>query len=183
MNISIKKTLRNSLLVMLCFGWSTMALAKPEPEACLELGALAYDNWTTTAGGGSGMPAGETEKDYLRCKSCHGWDRLGMKGGYVRRTRTATRPNAGYGDNDTTSRDIAPGMGDYYHIRADEVLHDGTGRSYEDGSGSWVFLDANSTPEDKAAYSAGYTLGNQHPDFSTTGVNAGDIVLTQEQVS
>lgn len=182
MKAGIKSNLLVSLVLLLCLGWSAIALAKPEPEACLQLGAMAYDNWTTIDGGGSGMPAGETEKDYLRCKSCHGWDRLGMKGGYVRRTRTATRPNAGLGDTDTTSRDIAPGMGDYYHIRVDEVLHAGTGRSYEDGSGSWVVLDANSTPEDKVAYSTGFTLGNQHPDFSTTGANAGDIVLTQDQV-
>ncbi|MBT8076920.1 MAG: hypothetical protein KJN61_10645 [Gammaproteobacteria bacterium] len=178
----IRLVLQLAAVMLLYVGWSATAAAKPEPEACLELGALAYDDWTKTAAGGSGMPAGESERDYLRCKSCHGWDRLGMNGGYVRRTRTATRPNAGYGDTDTTSRDIAPGMGDYYHIRADEVLHTGTGRSYEDGSGSWVFLDGSSTADDKVAYAAGYTLGNQHPDFSTTGANAGDIVLTQDQV-
>ena len=182
MNNRLKTTSWMLLTLLLCLGWSTSALAKPEEGACLELGALAYDNWTKTDAGGSGMPAGESEKDYLRCKSCHGWDRLGMNGGYVRRTRTAERPNAGLGDADTTSRDIAPGMGNFYHIKAEEVLHAGTGRAFEDGSGSWVVLDADSSAADKAAYSAGYTLGNQHPDFSTTGVNANDIVLTQDQV-
>ena len=103
---------------LLCLAWNANIRAKDDASACVELGALAYDNWTSTDAGGSGMPSGETLKDYVRCKSCHGWDRLGMKGGYVRRTRTAERPNAGYGDTDTTSRDIAPGMGDYYHIRA-----------------------------------------------------------------
>lgn len=165
------------LIPLLCLGLSTATWAKPEPDACIELGALAYDNWTSTDGGGSGLPAGESEKDYLRCKSCHGWDRLGMKGGYVRRTRTAERPNAGLGDPDTTSRDIAPGLGDYYHIRDHEVLHTGVGRSFEDGSGSWVELS-----QDPVAHATGYTLGNQHPDFSTTGANAGDTVLTQDQV-
>ena len=165
------------LIPLLCLGWSTATWAKPEPEACITLGALAYDNWTSTDGGGSGMPAGETEKDYLRCKSCHGWDRLGLYGGYVRRTRTAERPNAGLGDSNTVSRLIAPGLGNFYHINAEQILHTGTGRAFEDGSGSWVELSV-----DPVAHAAGFSLGNLHPDFSTTGANAGDIVLTQDQL-
>ena len=94
-------------------------------EACIELGALAYDNWTAIDGGGSGLPAGESNVDYLRCKSCHGWDRLGEFGGYVRRTRTADRPNAGLGDLNDASRYIAPGLGSFFHIDADQVLHEG----------------------------------------------------------
>jgi len=174
----IRYLLVPALGLMLCAG----ALAKPEPDACIELGALAYDDWTSIDGGGSGMPAGETVKDYLRCKSCHGWDRLGLNGGYVRRTRTADRPNAGLGDIDRRSRDIAPGMGDYYHITAAEVLHESIGRAFEDGSGSWVTLGQNPTADDVAAHAQGYTLGNQHPDFSSAGANAGDTVLTQDQV-
>jgi hypothetical protein len=177
-----KSILWSLLIPLLCLGWSTATWAKPEPEACIALGALAYDNWTSTDGGGSGMPAGETEKDYLRCKSCHGWDRLGEFGGYVRRTRTADRPNAGLGDLNTASRFIAPGLGNFYHINAEHILHTGTGRAFEDGSGSWVPLDDNPTPENVAAHAGGYTLGNLHPDFSTTGANAGDIVLTQDQL-
>jgi hypothetical protein len=165
------------LIPLLYLGWSTAAQAKPEPEACITLGALAYDNWTSTDGGGSGMPAGEAEKDYLRCKSCHGWDRLGIYGGYVRRTRTAERPNAGLGDSNTVSRLIAPGLGNYYHINSEQILHTGTGRAFEDGSGSWVELSV-----DPVAHAAGFSLGNLHPDFSTTGANAGDIVLTQDQL-
>jgi hypothetical protein len=162
---------------------SPPALAKPEPDACLALGALAWDNWTAIDAGGSGLPVGETNVEYLRCKSCHGWDRLGQNGGYVRRPRTAEQPNAGFGDLDRSSRDIAPGMGDYYHVRAAGVLHEGTGRRYEDGSGSWSELNYyTATVEDKAAHAAGYTLGNQHPDFSPNGVNGNDIVLTQDQV-
>ena len=169
-------------IILTGLGCSPPAAAKPAPGACVELGALAWNDWTSVDGGGSGEPRAEPYLDYVRCKSCHGWDRRGIKGGYVRRTRTAERPNAGLGDSDRTSRDIAPGMGDYYHIRDHEVLHAGTGRAYEDGSGSWVELGDNPTPADKAAYAAGYTLGNQHPDFSTSGVNGDDIVLTQEQV-
>ena len=171
-----------SWLAIVTLFMSPPVFAKPEPDACLELGALAYDDWTSTDGGGSGLPAGESNVEYLRCKSCHGWDRLGENGGYVRRPRREYQPNAGLGDVVPATRDIAPGMGDYYHVRAAEILHEGTGRRYEDGSGSWVVLGRDATVEDKAAHAAGYTLGNQHPDFSTTGANAGDIVLTQDQV-
>jgi len=166
---------------MLCLVAVT-AQAKPEPEACIELGALAYDDWTSIDGGGGGLPAGESNVDYLRCKSCHGWDRLGEFGGYVRRTRTADRPNAGLGDLNDVSRYIAPGLGSFFHINVEQVLHEGTGRSFEDGSGSWVPLEPNPTPQNVAAHAEGFTLGNLHPDFSTTGANAGDIVLTQDQV-
>jgi cytochrome c2 len=182
MKHSISKAVAWRFIPCLCLAWTTAAAAKPEPGECVELGALAYDNWTATDAGGSGLPAGEPEKDYIRCKSCHGWDRRGLNGGYVRRTRTAERPNAGLGDTDRSSRDIAPGMGDFYHVRAEGILHAGNGRSYADGSGSWVPLSADSTPAEKAAHAAGYTLGNQHPDFSATGANAGDIVPTQEQI-
>lgn len=177
MNYKSTSIERILIATLLCLAWSASGWAKDDASACVELGALAYDDWTSTDAGGSGMPSGETFKDYVRCKSCHGWDRLGLNGGYVRRTRTAERPNAGYGDIDKTSRDIAPGMGDYYHIRSWEVLHAGIGRAYEDGSGSWV-----DPALDPVAHTAGFTLGNQHPDFSTTGVNAGDKLPTQEQV-
>ena len=177
MNTHIRLVVLILIMSLGCLVWCPVGWAKDDATPCIELGALAYDDWTSTDGGGSGLPAAEPYKDYVRCKSCHGWDRLGLKGGYVRRTRTAERPNAGYGDTDKTSRDIAPGMGDYYHIRASEVLHAGIGRAYGDGSGSWVPLDV-----DPVAHAAGYTLGNQHPDFSTTGVNAADKLPTQEQV-
>jgi hypothetical protein len=182
MNGETKLKLWMLFIPVLFLVWSTGGLAKPEPDVCMELGALAWDDWTKADAGGSGLPAGEPLRDYVRCTSCHGWDRLGIDGSYVRRTRTAERPNAGLGDTDTTSRNIAPGLGNFYHVSTDEVLHSGIGRSFEDGSGSWVFLDADSTTADKVAHAAGFTFGNQHPDFSIQGANAGDIVLTQDQV-
>lgn len=58
------------------------------------VGGLAWDNWTKTDAGGTGsLPSGAVNKDFVRCKSCHGWDGKGLAGGYVRRTATATRPN------------------------------------------------------------------------------------------
>jgi mono/diheme cytochrome c family protein len=176
--VNNKLNLLSLLTTLLCIAWSTSCWARDDASECVELGALAYNDWTSVDAGGSGAPVGEPYKDYVRCKSCHGWDRLGLNGGYVRRTRTAERPNAGYGDIDNTSRDIAPGMGDYYHIRAAEVLHEGIGRAYADGSGSWVPLAVDPT-----AHATGFTLGNQHPDFSLFGINAADKIPTMEQVN
>jgi hypothetical protein len=154
-----------------------LALAQDEPSECVELGALAYDSWISADAGGSGFPDGETDNDYLRCKACHGWDQLATDGGYVSRSRNAGRPNAGAGDIDQISRDISFTSREGAPVTADMIFHAGTGRSLEDGSGSWVPLDDPASPANKAAHSAGYTLGNQHPDFSTGGANA----LTQEQ--
>jgi hypothetical protein len=156
---------------------SATSLAQEEPSECVEMGALAYDSWISSDAGGSGFPSGETDNDYLRCKACHGWDQLGTDGGYVMRSRNAGRPNAGAGDVDQSSRDISFTSREGSPVTADMIFQAGTGRSLEDGSGSWVPLDDPASPANKADHSAGYTLGNQHPDFSTGGVNA----LTQAQ--
>lgn len=168
------------------FGWgavlvglalSAAVAAQEAPSACVEQGGLAWDNWTKEDSGGSGMPDGEADNDYIRCKSCHGWDHLGIGGGYVRRTRNAGRPNAGAGDSDQTSRDISFATRAGAPVTADMIFHAGTGRSFADGSGGWVALGGSHSAANKAAHSNSYTLGNQHPDFSTGGANA----LTQEQ--
>jgi mono/diheme cytochrome c family protein len=150
--------------------------AAPVQTNCLDLGALAYDNWTKTDAGGTGsLPVGAVSSDYVRCKACHGWDRLGTDGGYVRRSRSANRPNAGADDADLTSRNISLAARNNTDVTADMIWHTGTGRSFSDGAGSWVELDDAHSADNKAAHSNGYTLGNQHPDF-TNGA------LTQEQV-
>jgi mono/diheme cytochrome c family protein len=160
-----------------------LALAQEEPSECVEMGAMAYDNWSKSDSGGSGMPAGEADNDYIRCKACHGWDRMATEGGYVRRSRKDGRPNAGAGDSDTTSRVISPFMGGHDPITAEMISHAGTGRAFTEGTGSWVPLDATHSAANKTAHAEGYTLGNQHPDLSTDGANAGDTVLTPEQLS
>lgn len=167
-------------LVLLCI--SSIALAtQPPPSACVEQGALAWDNWTTADAGGSGMPAGESDSDYLRCKACHGWDRLGSDGGSTRLIRDARQPNAGAGDSDTSSRNISPGLGNSSNVTAADILHQDIGRSYFNGSGSWTPLNIHHTAINKARHARGFTMGNQHPDFSAGGINSSDIVLTQEQ--
>ena len=170
-------TLVGSVVIGPLLFMSAAAFAQEGPSECVVQGALAFDSWISEDAGGSGFPDGETDNDYLRCKSCHGWDQLGTDGGYVRRSRNAGRPNAGAGDVDQTSRDISYTTREGAPVTAEMIIQAGTGRSLEDGSGSWVALDDPASPANKAAYAAGYTLGNQHPDFSTGGDNA----LTQEQ--
>jgi len=141
------------------------------------MGALAWDNWTKTDAGGTGsVPEGVVNKDYLRCKACHGWDHMGTDGGYARRSRKDSRPNAGFADGDMTSRNLSFAVrGEGELITAEMILHTGTGRVGLDGTDSWVALDDAHSATNKAAHENGYTLGNQHPDFS-----GGE--LTAEQV-
>ena len=147
------------------------AFAQEEPSECVETGAMAYENWTKVDSGGDGsLPAGVQSADYIRCKACHGWDRRGTDGGYVRRSRKDSRPNAGAGDGDSTPRAIVTGT-----VTTDQITHAGTGRSYAQGMGSWVELAAEPSAENTAAHAGGYTLGNQHPDFTGGG-------MTQDQV-
>lgn len=148
----------------------------PVQGNCLEMGALAYDDWTKTDSGGSGsLPIGASDADYVRCKACHGWDHMGTDGGYVRRSRNAGRANAGAGDTDQSSRNISFAGRANTDVTASMVWHTGTGRSFNDGAGSWVELDDTHSASNKAAHSNGYTLGNQHPDFTSGS-------LTQQQV-
>jgi cytochrome c553 len=169
---------RNLFWVVLC----TCAIALLLPaialaqSACVEQGALAYENWTKTDAGGTGaLPDGVVEKDYIRCKACHGWDKRGTDGGYNRRSRKDTRPNAGFRDSDQTSRDISLAKRNNAPVTSDMIWHAGTGRAYTDGFGSWVPLGGMHSHGNKAAHAQGFTLGNQHPDFTLGG-------MTQEQV-
>ncbi|MBL4659718.1 MAG: cytochrome c [Alcanivoracaceae bacterium] len=165
-------------LTTLLLGISTVSMSQ---SACIEQGALAWENWTKIDAGGSGLPVGVESADYVRCKACHGWDKVATDVGYVRRSRKDSRSNAGAGDGDQTSRSISPFMGGHDLVTADDIAHAGIGRSYADGKGSWEAIDSGSA-SNKAGHSAGYTLGNQHPDFSAMGLNAGDILPTQAQL-
>ena len=173
------KKLWGSIFTIVLFAVSGLAMAQDPPSACVEQGALAYDNWTKSDSGGTGeLPDGAVDSDYVRCKACHGWDRMATEGGYARRSRNSGRSNAGAGDGDMTSRVISPVMGEHAPATADMIRHAGTGRAFSDGADSWVELDAGHSASNKAANANGYTLGNQHPDFTTGGANA----MTQEQV-
>ncbi|MEQ1637737.1 MAG: c-type cytochrome [Methylococcales bacterium] len=171
-----KIPLKQTFLALLLGVLSLPPLAVAD-EACVALGGMVWDNWTKSDAGGAGtLPVGENQADYLRCKSCHGWDRLGTDGGYVRRSRTATRPNAGLGDGDNSSRNVDTGiLGKHAPINTGMILHSANGRGVTEGSGAWVAPVTPRAASNTAAYQKGYTLGNQHPDY--TGL------LTEKQVS
>jgi hypothetical protein len=171
MTLSAYRILFPAIILAPLLAISSGAFAQEEPSECVETGALAYDNWTKVDSGGEGtLPPGVQKADYIRCTACHGWDRRGTDGGYVRRSREEKQPNAGAGDGDPTSRAIVTGS-----VTAADIAHDGTGRTYAQGQGSWVPLNANRTASNTAEHAAGYTLGNQHPDFTSGGI-------TQEQI-
>lgn len=173
MNNKAHHYIYSSFLTILLFLVSGMALAQDPPSACVQQGALAWDNWTKgDAGGSDTLPDGETNKDYLRCKACHGWDAQGTEGGYARRSRKESRPNAGAGDGDATARAITRGS-----ITAAMIAHDGTGRAIADGTGSWVDLNdmGMHNSGNTTDHASGYTMGNQHPDFSGGDMSAEQI--------
>ena len=169
MSISKGRVPLNLVLVLGLWLGAGGAAAQEAPGECVVMGAQAFDDWTRADAGGSGLPSGVQNADYIRCVSCHGWDRRGMDGGSARRARTQLSPNAGAGDGDTRSRALVTGT-----VTADQVRHAGSGRTFAQGQGSWVPLNANRTASNTAAHSQGYTMGNQHPDFSSS--------LTQQQV-
>jgi mono/diheme cytochrome c family protein len=175
-NVQIRTIYAVALFMSLLLTPAT-SFGQDEPSACVEMGGLAYDNWTKMDSGGTGaLPDGAEDSDYIRCKACHGWDHMATDGGYVRRSRNEGRSNAGAGDGDVTSRNISFAVREEGEtVTADMIWHQGTGRAYSEGKASWVELDGMHSAHNKAAHSNGYSLGNQHPDFSTGG-------MTQAQV-
>ena len=143
-------------------------------EVCMALGGVAYDDMSYVSAGGSGvLPAAEPQRDYQRCAACHGWDQLGIEGGYARRSRQGTRPNAGYQDPNPVSRNISAGFGAHAPITLDMILHTGAGRSWTEGSAVFDGTDP--------AWGPGTQKGNEHPDLSATGINNGEVA-SEEQI-
>lgn len=166
--ISLKQT--GLALILATLSIPTLALA--DTEACTALGALVYTNWTSLGAGGTGIKVqgGEASDDYYRCKSCHGWDRLGKNGGHGDFTRVKGTPSTetlGEIRKSVSANNISTGsLGKHAPITESMILHSGTGRSLADGSGSWVALTTPATAANTAAYLKGYMLGNQHPDYT-----------------
>ncbi len=158
--IAISNQFENSSFVP---GISSASATNAEVGVCVALGGAAYDDWHyLSAGGTSLLPLSEPNKDYIRCKACHGWDALGTDGGYARRSRKSGRPNAGYQDPSTASRNISGGP-----VTLDMILHAGTGRSWAEGSALFDMTDPT--------WGAGAQKGNEHPDLSQSGVNNGEV--------
>ncbi|MDH5474388.1 MAG: c-type cytochrome [Cyclobacteriaceae bacterium] len=69
----------------------------PYEKADIGLGGIMYDQyWSTEAAFDQTDPnlsMYNENSDFLRCKSCHGWDGLGTEGSYNNRAPQITRPN------------------------------------------------------------------------------------------
>ena len=62
-------------VIVLSMAYAGLIQAQEAPSDCVEMGAMAYDNWTKSDSGGAGtLPEGVLNQDYIRCKACHGWD-------------------------------------------------------------------------------------------------------------
>lgn len=87
-------------------------------------GGLVWSNWTDAVSGGNGYPENydSSKKDFLRCKACHGWDGLGAKGGYVRRSAKDSRPNP------TPGTDLSAKFGS---VSSTDVLYADKGRKFD----------------------------------------------------
>lgn len=88
-------------------------LVTDAPSSSVLSGGLVFNNYTTKVAGGSGTNP-STNADFGRCKSCHGWDTLGIKGGYVRRRSASTRPGLidATTPTSTTTANVVSGGGD-----------------------------------------------------------------------
>ena len=94
------------------------------PAGDMYAGGQVWDNWTKIPAGGTGdLPQGVVNKDFIRCKACHGWDAQGAAGGYVRRSGfpdNASRPRP------TEGTDLSAKLGS---ITMDMASH-GSGRAW-----------------------------------------------------
>ncbi len=132
-------------------------------------GGLVWDNYTKTdAGGANNAP---TNKDFVRCKACHGWDGLGLDGGYIRRLANAERPNpiAGIGN-------LSSMMGS---IVAADVEHAG-GRAITDESQAMPDYTTAGGLTDKqvADVVAFLNSGPKVTDHATLDINANPVAYT-----
>lgn len=132
----------------------------PPVTANVAAGALVYDNWLSMTAGGTGVSLlDEPEDAYVQCVSCHGWDRRGSEGGYARRPRTETQPNAGHlVDGDTLgNRRI-----DNSTYTAQQITQQTTGRYWAEGSTIYNVADYRDGL-------SGAVFGNKHPDYMQAG--------------
>ena len=76
-----------ALTVLVGLLFSCLTTPEPGLEGDEYQGGLIWNNFTSTiAGGTSELPPGVENKDFVRCKACHGWDTRGLNGGYVKRS-------------------------------------------------------------------------------------------------
>lgn len=55
MNDKVKLTIWVLITSPWCLAWDGSGFARDDATACIELNALAYDDWTSMDGGGNGL--------------------------------------------------------------------------------------------------------------------------------
>ena len=55
MNDKVKLTIWVLITSPWCLAWDGSGFARDDATACIELNALAYDDWTSMNGGGNGL--------------------------------------------------------------------------------------------------------------------------------
>ena len=134
-------------------------------------GGLAWDNWTKADAGGTGaLPAGAVNKDFVRCKACHGWDTKGLNGGYVRRSAKDTRPNPEFA-GDLTAADAKLTLASFYNT---------TGRAFSVEDKNMPAFDTTDGLTDTQADNLLKFLvsGPKIGDYATIDPNANPVAYT-----
>ena len=135
-------------------------------------GGLVWNNWTDELAGGSGqLPEGAENKDFIRCKACHGWDVSGTNGGYVRRS--------GFPEKDSRPRpvpqtDISGDLGDIDY--SEIFMSDGREWSNENNFMPNFALDGGLTALQAADVTAFLNNGPKIIDFAVLDTSANPVV-------
>ena len=114
-------------------------------------GGRLYDKfWAIETGFNQSDPNFDTlndNKDFFRCKQCHGWDRLGNEGAYINRAPRTTRPNV-------TGLDLLALSAEYTPQEMFDAIKSSAGRRAPTADLSTYDPDTNPA------------LGDQMPDYS-----------------
>ncbi len=135
-------------------------------------GGLVWNNWTDELAGGSGqLPAGAVNKDFLRCKACHGWDVSGTNGGYVRRSGFPEKDSRPRPMNET---DLSGDLGD---IELSGIfMSDGREWSVENNTMPNFGQEGGLTDEQAANVTAFLNNGPKIIDFAALNTSANPVV-------
>ena len=168
----MKKALIVAFLFILISSISFANGKKEELVGDAYQGGLVWNNWTDELAGGSGqLPAGAVNKDFLRCKACHGWDVSGANGGYVRRS--------GFPEKDSRPRPIAQSdiSGNLGDIDPSEIfMSDGREWSDENNNMPNYGLEGGLTDEQAANVTAFLNNGPKIIDFAVLDTSANPVV-------
>lgn len=164
-----------SIIVFLLVLISSISFANGKKEVLVGdayQGGLVWNNWTDELAGGSGqLPEGAENKDFIRCKACHGWDVSGTNGGYVRRS--------GFPEKDSRPRPVSSSdiSGDLGDLTPSEILiSDGREWSNENNNMPNFGLEGGLTAQQAADVAAYLNDGPKIIDFAVLDISANPVV-------